>query len=83
VPAQRHPPGGEDVFFHLRKLGYAIVAPKFPSPRCRGEIDRIGWDVQMCFVLLKLKREPGATGRPLKRRSTATTGAKLRKGARQ
>lgn len=46
--------GEEDAYFHLRKLGYTIVARNFRSPRRRGEIDLIGWDNDvLCFVEVK------------------------------
>jgi len=51
--------GEEDAYFHLRKLGYAMVARNFRSPRCRGEIDLIG-GTTMFFVSLKLRRVPRA-----------------------
>jgi putative endonuclease len=48
--------GEEDAYFHLRKLGYAIVARNFRSSRCRGEIDLIGWDQDvLCFVEVKTR----------------------------
>jgi len=48
--------GEEDAYFHLRKLGYVIVARNFRSPRCRGEIDLIGWDGNLlCFIEVKTR----------------------------
>jgi putative endonuclease len=48
--------GEEAAFFHLRKLGYTMVARNFRSPRCRGEIDLIGWDDDvLCFVEVKTR----------------------------
>jgi putative endonuclease len=48
--------GEEDAYFHLRRLGYVIVARNFRSPRCRGEIDLIGWDHDvLCFVEVKTR----------------------------
>jgi putative endonuclease len=48
--------GEEDAYFHLRKLGYAIVARNFRSPRYRGEIDLIGWDLDvLCFIEVKTR----------------------------
>ncbi len=48
--------GEEDAYFHLRKLGYAMVARNFRSPRCRGEIDLIGWDSDvLCFIEVKTR----------------------------
>jgi putative endonuclease len=63
LPAERtaahHQTGqrGEDAaYFHLRMLGYTMVARNFRSPRCRGEIDLIGWDDDvLCFVEVKTR----------------------------
>ena len=48
--------GEEDAYFQLRRMGYVIVARNYRSPRCHGEIDLIGWEGDILF-LLKLKRE--------------------------
>jgi len=49
--------GEEDAYFHLRKLGYTIVARNFRSPRCHGEIDLIGWDHDvLCFIEVKTRK---------------------------
>jgi putative endonuclease len=48
--------GEEEAYFHLRRLGYQIVARNFRSSRCRGEIDLIGWDKNvLCFVEVKTR----------------------------
>jgi putative endonuclease len=48
--------GEEAAYFHLRKLGYTIIARNFRSPRCRGEIDLIGWDQDvLCFIEVKTR----------------------------
>ena len=48
--------GEEDAYFHLRKLGYKMVARNYRTPRCRGEIDLIGWDDDvLCFVEVKTR----------------------------
>lgn len=48
--------GEEDAYFHLRKIGYVLVARNFRSPRCRGEIDLIGWDKDvLCFIEVKTR----------------------------
>ena len=48
--------GEEDAFFYLRKLGYVMVARNFRTPRCRGEIDLIGWDADvLCFIEVKTR----------------------------
>jgi putative endonuclease len=49
--------GEEDAYFHLRKLGYTMVERNYRTPRCRGEIDLIGWDKDvLCFVEVKTRR---------------------------
>jgi putative endonuclease len=48
--------GEEAAYFYLRTLGYTMVARNFRSPRCRGEIDLIGWDDDvLCFVEVKTR----------------------------
>ena len=48
--------GEEDAYFYLRSLGYVMVARNFRTPRCRGEIDLIGWDRDvLCFVEVKTR----------------------------
>jgi len=48
--------GEEAAYFYLRTLGYTMVARNFRSPRCRGEIDLIGWeDDVLCFVEVKTR----------------------------
>ena len=48
--------GEEDAYFHLRNIGYVLVARNFRSPRCRGEIDLIGWDKDvLCFIEVKTR----------------------------
>jgi putative endonuclease len=48
--------GEETAYFHLRMLGYTMVARNFRSPRSRGEIDLIGWDHDvLCFVEVKTR----------------------------
>jgi putative endonuclease len=48
--------GEEDAYFYLRRLGYTMVARNFRTPRCRGEIDLIGWDDDvLCFVEVKTR----------------------------
>ncbi|MGA7337409.1 MAG: YraN family protein, partial [Candidatus Sulfotelmatobacter sp.] len=48
--------GEEAAYFHLRMLGYTMVARNFRSPRSRGEIDLIGWDHDvLCFVEVKTR----------------------------
>ena len=48
--------GEEAAYFHLRGLGYVIVARNFRSPRCAGEIDLIGWEKDvLCFIEVKTR----------------------------
>lgn len=48
--------GEEEAYFHLRKLGYTIVARNFRSPKHRGEIDLIGWEKDvLCFIEVKTR----------------------------
>ena len=48
---------GEDAaYFHLRRLGYIVVARRWRSARLRGDIDLIGWDGEtLCFVEVKTR----------------------------
>ena len=48
--------GEEDAYFYLRKQGYVMVARNFRTPRCRGEIDLIGWEEDvLCFIEVKTR----------------------------
>ncbi len=48
--------GEEAAYFHLRKMGYQIVARNYRTPRHRGEIDLIGWDGDtLCFIEVKTR----------------------------
>jgi putative endonuclease len=48
--------GEEDAYFHLRKLGYLMVARNYRTPLHRGEIDLIGWDDDVvCFIEVKTR----------------------------
>jgi putative endonuclease len=52
--------GEEEAYFHLKRLGYAIVARNYRTPRCRGEIDLIGWERDvLCFVEVKTRTSHG------------------------
>jgi putative endonuclease len=48
---------GEDAaYFHLRRLGYIVVARRWRSSRLRGDIDLIGWDGDsLCFIEVKTR----------------------------
>ncbi|PYX98061.1 MAG: hypothetical protein DMG64_20170 [Acidobacteria bacterium] len=48
--------GEDEAYFHLRKLGYTIVARDYRSPRRPGDIDLIAWDKEtLCFVEVKTR----------------------------
>src|SRR5947199_9978706 len=52
--------GEEAAYFHLRKMGYTIVARNWRSPKRRGEIDLIGWhDDVLCCIEVKTRTPPG------------------------
>lgn len=48
---------GEDAaYFHLRRLGYIVVARRWRSAHLRGDIDMIAWDGDsLCFVEVKTR----------------------------
>lgn len=48
--------GEEEAYFHLRKLGYVMVARNYRSPRSRSELDLVGWDKDtLCFIEVKTR----------------------------
>jgi putative endonuclease len=48
--------GEEEAYFHLRRLGYIMVARNFRSPRRRGDLDLVGWDEDvLCFIEVKTR----------------------------
>jgi putative endonuclease len=48
--------GEEEAYFHLRKLGYVIIARNYRSPRSRSELDLVGWDGDtLCFIEVKTR----------------------------
>ena len=70
--------GEEAAYFHLRKLGYVIVARNWRSRRRKGEIDLIGWDKDvLCFIEVKtrgtrdVKPAEAAVDRPKQRELNA------------
>jgi len=51
APASRLPPhlitglrGEQAALFHLRRLGFTIVAQRWTTPKLRGDIDLLAWD---------------------------------------
>jgi putative endonuclease len=50
--------GEEEAYFYLRRQGYVIVARNYRSPRCRSELDLVGWDDEMlCFIEVKTRNK--------------------------
>jgi putative endonuclease len=50
--------GEEEAYFYLRKQGYLIIARNYRSPRCRSELDLVGWDGEtLCFVEVKTRNK--------------------------
>ena len=48
--------GEEAAYFHLRKMGYVMVARNYRSPRSRSELDLVGWDRDtLCFIEVKTR----------------------------
>jgi putative endonuclease len=48
--------GEEEAYFHLRRLGYVMVARNYRSPKYRSELDLIGWDGDtLCFIEVKTR----------------------------
>ena len=48
--------GEREALFHLRKLGYTIVAHRWRTPKLPGDVDLIGWDGdRLCFVEVKTR----------------------------
>jgi putative endonuclease len=48
--------GEEEAYFHLRRMGYVMVARNYRSPRSRSELDLVGWDRDtLCFIEVKTR----------------------------
>jgi len=46
--------GEEEALYHLRRMGYTIVARRWVSPKVPGDIDLIGWQGEwLCFIEVK------------------------------
>ena len=66
---------GEDLaFFHLRALGYTIVARRWHAARLKGDLDLVGWDGDT-LVIFEIKTR---TARDLAPAETAVDPAKQR-----
>ena len=50
--------GEEEAYFHLRKIGYVVIARNYRSPRSRSELDLVAWEGEtLCFVEVKTRAE--------------------------
>jgi putative endonuclease len=48
--------GEREALFHLRKIGYTVVARRWTSAKLLGDIDLVGWDGRtLCFVEVKTR----------------------------
>jgi putative endonuclease len=48
--------GEREALFHLRKMGYTVVARRWKSAKLWGDIDLIGWDGEwLCFIEVKAR----------------------------
>jgi putative endonuclease len=48
--------GERAALFHLRRLGYTIVAARWTSAKMRGDVDLIGWSGDwLCFIEVKTR----------------------------
>jgi putative endonuclease len=48
--------GEEIAYFHLRGLGYTVVARNWRNSRRKGELDIVAWDEEtLCFVEVKTR----------------------------
>ena len=53
--------GEEDAYFHLRKMGYVVVARRWKSAKLWGDVDLIAWDgPSLCFVEVKTRSRRSA-----------------------
>jgi len=48
--------GEREALFHLRKMGYTIVARRWKNAKLWGDIDLVGWDGEwLCFIEVKTR----------------------------
>jgi putative endonuclease len=54
--------GEREALFHLRKMGYTVVARRWKNAKLQGDVDLIGWDGDwLCFVEVKTRTERDMT----------------------
>jgi putative endonuclease len=52
--------GEREALFHLREMGYTVVARRWRTPKLRGDVDLIAWDGEwLCFVEVKTRSSRG------------------------
>ena len=52
--------GEREALFHLRSLGYTVMARRWRTPKLRGDIDLVAWDGDwLCFVEVKTRGSRG------------------------
>jgi putative endonuclease len=50
--------GEEAALFHLRRMGYVIVARNWRTRRLRGDLDLVGWhEGSLCFIEVKTRSQ--------------------------
>jgi putative endonuclease len=48
--------GEREALFHLRELGYVVVARRWKTAKLRGDVDLIAWDGEwLCFIEVKTR----------------------------
>src|SRR5580700_6135355 len=48
--------GEKEALFHLRRMGYTVVARRWKSAKIWGDVDLIGWDGEwLCFIEVKTR----------------------------
>lgn len=48
--------GEEIAYFHLRQLGYTVIARNWRNPRRKGELDLVAWEGDvLCFIEVKTR----------------------------
>jgi putative endonuclease len=48
--------GEREALFHLRRMGYTVVARRWKSAKLWGDVDLIGWDGEwLCFIEVKTR----------------------------
>ena len=53
--------GEREALFHLRRLGYTIVARRWRTPKLRGDIDLVAWHgATLCIIEVKTRTSRNA-----------------------